>query len=107
MYLKATNLSISLSTYENARLKAAYVHLYVANFIGNLQGFVSPQVTGLIINHHNDLHHWKIVFYIAAAIDLFGALIFVIFGSAEEQAWSQLGQKDADKRSSEEVTTKL
>lgn len=35
---------------------------------------------------------WQIVFYIAAAIYLFGAVFFIIFASGELQPWSMVEQ---------------
>ena len=57
-------------------------------------GFTAPQVTGYIINHHNDLDHWKIVFYSAAAVNFFGALVFILFGSAKEQSWNIVNESE-------------
>ena len=33
-------------------------------------------------------HQWQIVFYIASAIYIAGALIYLIFASGEEQPWA-------------------
>ena len=52
-------------------------------------GFVAPQVTGLIINGHNDVGHWRVVFLIATAVYLLGNVVFVIFGLAAEQDWNR------------------
>ena len=52
-------------------------------------GFVAPQVTGLIINGHNDVGHWRVVFLIATAVYLLGNVVFVIFGRATEQDWNR------------------
>ena len=57
--------------------------------LGNVMGFVAPQVTGLIIKGHNDIDHWQEVFLIAAAIYIIGDIVFVIFGKAEEQRWNR------------------
>lgn len=32
----------------------------IINALGNTMGFLAPMVTGLIINHHNDVPHWKV-----------------------------------------------
>ena len=73
-------------------------------------GFVAPQVTGLIINHHNDMHHWNIVFYIAAGVGTLGNLVFIIFGTAKEQEWNRIkgeGARQAVKEEEEEKTTEM
>ena len=59
-------------------------------------GFTAPQVTGYIINHHNDLDHWRIVFYSAAAVNFFGALVFILFGSAKEQSWNKIEEDEVE-----------
>jgi hypothetical protein len=32
----------------------------VINAVGNTMGFIAPNVTGLITNHHNDVRHWQV-----------------------------------------------
>ena len=54
---------------------------------GNVMGFVAPQVTGLIINGHNDVDHWRTVFLIASGSYVLGNAAFVIWGEAAEQDW--------------------
>ena len=61
----------------------------IVSYLGNVMGFVAPQVTGLIIKGHNDIDHWQEVFLIAAAIYIIGDIVFVIFGKAEEQRWNR------------------
>ena len=61
----------------------------VGQILGNVMGFVAPQVTGLIINGHNDIKHWQEVFFIAAAVYILGNLVFVVFGKAVEQKWNR------------------
>jgi len=33
----------------------------VINAVGNTMGFIAPNVTGLITNHHNDVRHWQVM----------------------------------------------
>ena len=53
-------------------------------------GFIAPQVTGAIINKHNDLQHWRIVFYASAVTYVVGNVFFVVFATAKEQPWNRL-----------------
>lgn len=61
----------------------------IINALGNVMGFVAPQVTGWIINGHNDIDHWRMVFLIAAGAYVVGNTVFVIFGQAKEQKWNR------------------
>ena len=38
---------------------------------------------------NEDEEHWRIVFGMTAGIQAMGALVFIIFGSAEEQWWNR------------------
>eukprot|EP00095_Tigriopus_kingsejongensis_P002481 maker-scaffold988_size73003-snap-gene-0.16 protein:Tk02481 transcript:maker-scaffold988_size73003-snap-gene-0.16-mRNA-1 annotation:"hypothetical protein TcasGA2_TC006625" len=61
----------------------------ITNTISNFMGFIAPQLTGLIINHNETLSSWRLVFFLAAGVNILGDLIYVIFGSANEQPWNQ------------------
>ena len=34
----------------------------IINALGNTMGFLAPMVTGIIINHHNNVTRWKVRF---------------------------------------------
>merc|ERR1712105_123716 len=40
----------------------------ITNCAANIMGFVAPTVTGYIVAGHNDVPHWRMVFFIAAMI---------------------------------------
>merc|ERR1719369_1997667 len=62
----------------------------IINALGNTMGFLAPMVTGIIINHHNNVTRWKHLFWIATAVYTFGNTIFVIFGTSVEQKWNRI-----------------
>ncbi len=78
-----------------------------ANFAGSLMGFtntaanamgiVAPYVVGQIINDHEDVGHWRVVFLIAAAIYVIGNVVFVAFGSGKEQEFNRVVDRDEDR----------
>ncbi|XP_034671886.1 putative inorganic phosphate cotransporter isoform X2 [Drosophila subobscura] len=61
----------------------------ITNSAANICGFLAPYVIGLIINHRETLTQWHIVFWLAAALNIGGNFIYLIFASAEEQSWSR------------------
>ncbi|XP_023166495.2 putative inorganic phosphate cotransporter [Drosophila hydei] len=61
----------------------------ITNSAANICGFLAPYVIGLIINHRETLTQWHIVFWLAAGLNIAGNFIYLIFASADEQAWSQ------------------
>nr|XP_032810392.1 sialin-like [Petromyzon marinus] len=65
----------------------AAVLLGISNTISSLPGFLAPVATGYL-TQHNTLMEWQVVFYISAAISLFGAFFYVAFGSGEQQSWA-------------------
>eukprot|EP00091_Calanus_sinicus_P000134 TRINITY_DN10058_c0_g1_i1.p3 TRINITY_DN10058_c0_g1~~TRINITY_DN10058_c0_g1_i1.p3 ORF type:complete len:103 (-),score=25.10 TRINITY_DN10058_c0_g1_i1:65-373(-) len=67
----------------------------IINALGNTMGFLAPMVTGLIINHHNNVIRWKHLFWIATAVYTFGNTIFVIFGTSVEQKWNRVQNRVA------------
>jgi len=72
----------------------AGVSMGLSNTLGSLPGVISPILTGFLVQ--NKLaSEWRMVFYIAAAISLFGAIVFGIFASGVEQPWATKKQGTA------------
>ncbi|XP_029451481.1 sialin [Rhinatrema bivittatum] len=65
----------------------AGILLGITNTFATIPGMVGP-VIAKSLTHGNTVEEWQIVFYIAAAIDLFGAIFFVAFGSGVVQDWA-------------------
>ncbi|XP_015255340.1 PREDICTED: sialin-like [Cyprinodon variegatus] len=61
--------------------------LGITNTFGTIPGVVAPIVTGYFTEDHT-LEGWRKVFWVAAGINLGGAVIYMIFGSGEIQAWA-------------------
>lgn len=65
----------------------AGILLGITNSFATIPGMVGP-VIAKSLTHYNTIEEWKSVFYIAAAIDVFGALFFLLFGKGEVQSWA-------------------
>lgn len=79
----------------------ASIIMGISNTFATIPGIVSPGLTGVIVTDKEDVGQWKIVFYIASAIYLFGAIVYGIFASGYRQKWAEvptgyLSQMDAD-----------
>ncbi|KAI8127992.1 hypothetical protein FF38_10281 [Lucilia cuprina] len=61
----------------------------ITNSAANICGFLAPYIIGTIINHNETLTQWRKVFWLAGGLNIGGNLIYLIFGSAEEQSWSR------------------
>eukprot|EP00118_Oscarella_pearsei_P029123 m.3724 g.3724 ORF g.3724 m.3724 type:complete len:483 (+) comp9729_c0_seq1:143-1591(+) len=64
----------------------------ITNTAGTISGILAPYVAGALTpaNKFTDIlrEQWRSVFYLAAEIQIFGALIFIILSSGEEQWWA-------------------
>jgi len=67
----------------------------IANTFATIPGMVSPIITG-VLTPHDTQEEWRRVFYGAAAVYLFGMLVFVGFGTGEKQSWSDLETTASD-----------
>ncbi|XP_040284583.1 sialin isoform X1 [Bufo bufo] len=61
--------------------------LGVTNTFGTIPGMVGP-VIAKALTHDDTVEQWQIVFYIAAAINIFGAIFFAAFASGTVQDWA-------------------
>ncbi|CAH0564068.1 unnamed protein product [Brassicogethes aeneus] len=64
----------------------------ITNATANICGFLAPYVIGLIIQGRETLGQWRMVFYLAAGINIGANLFYVAFASAREQSWSRVRQ---------------
>lgn len=61
----------------------------ITNAASNMCGFLAPYVIGLLINGRQILGQWRMVFYLAAGINIGANLFYVAFSSAKEVPWSK------------------
>ena len=59
----------------------------IVNMLNTSAGFIVPYLVGLILSayKYDPMFAWSVVFYLASGISLLGALIYILFGSAERQ----------------------
>ncbi|PSN33884.1 Sialin [Blattella germanica] len=60
----------------------------------NSMGILAPTITGILINEQQTLSRWKIVFYVGTAFPTVVTTLYLLFGTAEEQSWNKLPEKD-------------
>ncbi|XP_006638681.1 sialin [Lepisosteus oculatus] len=65
----------------------AGILLGITNTFATIPGMVGP-VIGRALTHSNTIPEWQTVFYIAAAINVFGAVFFTCFGKGVVQGWA-------------------
>ncbi|XP_064268493.1 sialin isoform X2 [Passer domesticus] len=68
----------------------AGILLGITNSFATIPGMVGP-VIAKSLTHNNTVEEWQMVFYIAASINLFGAIFFALFASGEVQDWAVSG----------------
>ena len=67
----------------------------LTNTLATVPGILGPEVVGALTYHESTRAQWQKVFYIAAAVNGFGAAMFVVFGSGELQDWAVVLQSVA------------
>ncbi|XP_041107980.1 sialin isoform X3 [Polyodon spathula] len=68
----------------------AGILLGITNSAATIPGMVGP-VIAKTLTRSNTIEEWQTVFYISAAIDVFGTVIFTIFGKGVVQDWAVPG----------------
>ncbi|XP_068129616.1 sialin-like [Hyperolius riggenbachi] len=66
--------------------------LGITNTIATIPGMVAP-ITAKSLTRENTVEQWRMVFYIAAAINLAGALFYLAFASGSVQDWAMDNNK--------------
>ncbi|XP_076636872.1 sialin-like isoform X1 [Colletes latitarsis] len=88
----AANGAISASTLPNfVDLSPNYASVLLG-FCGMIViwcGFISPAVVGALTNNNQTIAQWRIVFIIAAANSIVVAVVYMLFGTSQEQPWNK------------------
>uniref|UniRef100_H2ZGY0 Sialin n=1 Tax=Ciona savignyi TaxID=51511 RepID=H2ZGY0_CIOSA len=61
----------------------------ITNTWATIPGFAGPAVVGLLTEHNVSKDQWQIVFYISAAVYLFGVVAYTLLGTGKEQPWNK------------------
>ncbi|XP_037650300.1 sialin-like [Sebastes umbrosus] len=69
--------------------------LGITNTFGTIPGVLAPIVTGYFTEDHT-LAGWSKVFWLAAGVNVFGALVYTIFGSGKLQPWAVTEEERAE-----------
>ncbi|KAK9881230.1 hypothetical protein WA026_015344 [Henosepilachna vigintioctopunctata] len=79
----------------------------VVNGIGAITGILSPYVAGAVTKNHT-LLEWRTVFWITFGNFMVTNIIYILFGSAEEQWWNkpQVREDAGDQEGMDPTTTK-
>ncbi|CAH1110025.1 unnamed protein product [Psylliodes chrysocephalus] len=68
----------------------------IISFIGGMTGFIVPAITGAFIAEHNGTKEWGYNFMLGGGVYIVCGVIFILFGSVEEQKWNRVAdQEDA------------
>ncbi|XP_068184114.1 sialin-like [Antennarius striatus] len=74
----------------------AGILMAITNTFSTIPGMVGP-VIARSLTRNNTFEEWQTVFYIAASLNVFGAVIYVAFGQGSVQSWAvnvEYAQKD-------------
>lgn len=70
--------------------KYAGTMLGITNGAANTCGFLAPYFIGMIIRGKETFDQWRIVFWLAASVNVAGNFVYVLFVSADEQQFSRI-----------------
>ena len=60
----------------------------ITSMLGNIAGFVTPYVAGVLVNNNQTVAAWRNVFLLSSTVYILSNLIFVLFGSTKVQRWN-------------------
>lgn len=60
----------------------------ISNTFATISGIVSPYIVG-VLTPDSTQHEWQHVFYLTAAIYLFGAIVYILFSKATIENWAK------------------
>ncbi|XP_069971042.1 sialin [Penaeus vannamei] len=61
--------------------------------VGTVPGFLAPLLSGLVLSGDQTLAGWRTIFVVSACMSLVTGAIYVVFVTAEQQAWNYVEEK--------------
>ena len=64
-----------------------------ANILAFASGVFSPYLVGIVLDSESGgsgLEQWNLIFYITVGVYVFGAVIFIVFGTDQQQQWDKM-----------------
>ena len=61
----------------------------MTNTFGTLTGVICPALVGYLTDGNQTRQQWQLIFYIAAAVNSFGAILYLVLAEGEEQWWAK------------------
>nr|CAD7448203.1 unnamed protein product [Timema bartmani] len=74
----------------------ASVLMGLSNTMATLPGIISPSITGILVQNKT-VDEWRVIFYMASSIYLFGALFYGAFSSGQIQPWAEHKNNNQDR----------
>lgn len=81
----------------------------ITNMIATIPGFLGPSIVGVFTYKNQTRKAWRNVFFVSAAVYVFGTVFYCIFGSGRKQAWATpapTADKDRGDRGDEKPATR-
>ncbi|XP_024938191.1 putative inorganic phosphate cotransporter isoform X2 [Cephus cinctus] len=86
-----------LASFVDLSPNYASVLLGLSGLVTLCGGFLSPMIVGILTNNNQTIEQWRYVFIIAAANLWVSCIVYMLFGTSEEQPWNRHGQTDKEK----------
>lgn len=110
--LMASNFFLGFTSGGDNPLPAELTYNFIGtlfgftNFLSMSSGFVCPLIIGAILETNLDiLVSWGIIFYMSAFMAALGAVVFIVAGSAERQAWDYFDEEPDKMVTSKNINT--
>uniref|UniRef100_A0A146M6S2 Putative inorganic phosphate cotransporter n=1 Tax=Lygus hesperus TaxID=30085 RepID=A0A146M6S2_LYGHE len=78
-----------LSNHLDLSPKYASLLMGIGNGLENITTILAPLTVGWIVTDQSNIDQWRIEFYITFFVSVIPALVFVAFGSTDEQYWNR------------------
>ncbi|XP_075153734.1 major facilitator superfamily transporter 3 [Haematobia irritans] len=68
----------------------------LTNTVATLPGIIVPLFVGYITKGNQNIGAWRIIFFVTLALFTIEFLVYIVFGSGEEQPWNKMVNGDRD-----------
>ncbi|TMW54799.1 hypothetical protein DOY81_000032 [Sarcophaga bullata] len=79
----------------------------LTNTVATLPGIIVPIFVGFMTKGNQTIGAWRVIFFVTIVLFIIEFLVFVIFGSGEEQSWNKVSQKTDPEKPNQDENTPL
>ncbi|CAH2017129.1 unnamed protein product [Acanthoscelides obtectus] len=79
----------------------------LTNTVATIPGIIVPVFVGKLTEHDHSIGSWRIIFWTTVALYIVEIVVYMVFGSGEEQSWNKVVENPGEDQPLKTQTEKI